>query len=106
VSTNYNNVSRVPAGSETGSSNKGGVKGVAAAVHGLGEKVRGTINKGVDDATHDSQGSAKNSSIANAGDNEMASGKFAASTKEREGMLPGGEQGMRHAQANTDLNRE
>ncbi|KAG0650323.1 hypothetical protein D0Z07_3027 [Hyphodiscus hymeniophilus] len=108
VSTNYNNVERVPAGSETGSSsgNKGGVKGVAAAVHGLGEKVRGTFNKGVDDAAHDSQGSAKNSSVANAGDSEIASGKFAASTKQREGLLPGGEQGQRHAQANTDLNRE
>ena len=51
VSTNYNNVERVPAGStESSSGGTGGVKGVAAAVHGLGEKVRGTFNKGVDDA--------------------------------------------------------
>jgi len=106
VSTNYNNVERVSGDETSSGGNKGGVKGVAAAVHGLGEKVRGTFNKGVDDAFHEDQGVAKNSSIANAGDNEMATGKFAASTKNREGALPGADHEKRHAQANTDLNRE
>jgi len=82
------------------------VKGIAAAVHGAGEKIRGTFNKGVDDAFHENSGSAKNGSIASAGDNEMATGKFAASTKNREGLVSGSDHGARTSQANTDLNRE
>jgi hypothetical protein len=50
VSTNYNNVERTSGSESTGSSGPKGVKGIAAAVHGAGEKIRGKFNGGVDDA--------------------------------------------------------
>jgi len=106
VSTNYNNVERTSAADSNDSSGPKGVKGLAAAVHGVGEKIRGKFNGGVDETFNDDQGVAKSTSIASAGHSEMTTGKFAASTQSREGMLPGGEHMQRHAQANTDLNRE
>lgn len=82
------------------------IKEIAAGVHGAGEKIRGTFNKGVDEVANEPTGVAKNSSIANAGDNEMATGRFAASTKNREGAVPGADHEARHGQANSNLNRE
>lgn len=53
VSTTANNVDRISP-EDTKSSSGGGVgsaiKGIAAGVHGAGEKIRGKFNKGVDEA--------------------------------------------------------
>jgi hypothetical protein len=47
-----NNIESTTSGTagQHGTSHGGGVKGIAAAVHGAGEKIRGTFNKGVDAA--------------------------------------------------------
>jgi hypothetical protein len=91
----------------TGTSHGGGVKGVAAAIHGVGEKIRGKFNKGVDDTFDESSGSAKNASIAREGDSEIASGNFSTSTKTREGALPGDDYEKLHQHGEmSDLNRE
>ena len=83
------------------------MKGVAAAVHGVGEKTRGKFNKGVDDTFDEPSGSAKNASIAREGDGEIASGNFSTSTKTRESALPGDDYEKLHQHGQTlDLNRE
>jgi len=66
-----------------------GVKGLAAAVHGAGEMIRGNINAGVDRAFNDKAGEAYNNVIATAGENEITTGQFGKETKNREGMMPG-----------------
>lgn len=83
------------------------MRGVGAAIHGVGEKIRGKFNKGVDDTFDESSGSAKNASIAREGDSEIASGNFSTNTKTKEGALPGDdyEELHQHGQM-TDLNRE
>ena len=50
-----NNVESSTSGTagEDGVKHGGGAKGIAAAVHGVGEKIRGTFNKGVDGAFHE-----------------------------------------------------
>ncbi|KAH7311941.1 hypothetical protein BKA65DRAFT_517858 [Rhexocercosporidium sp. MPI-PUGE-AT-0058] len=66
----------------------GGVKGVLAGIHGVGEKIRGEFNKGVDGAMGDKEGVVKNEAVANAGDRERLTGTFAGETKNREGAMP------------------
>jgi len=73
----------------TKSSKLNEVKGVVAAIHGAGEKLRGEFNSGVDRAFNESSGVAKNQRIANAGDTEMTTGQFTHATKNREGVVPG-----------------
>jgi len=72
-----------------------GVKGVLAGIHGIGEKVRGEFNEGVDQAFNENgsqaEGVARNAAVANAGDNELTTGQFAHATKNREGAAPGDE---------------
>ncbi|PVH86159.1 hypothetical protein DL98DRAFT_650223 [Cadophora sp. DSE1049] len=72
-----------------------GVKGVLAGIHGIGEKVRGEFNKGVDGAVGDKEGVLKNEAVADAGDRERLTGTFAGETKNREGTLPGADGGRR-----------
>jgi len=70
-----------------------GVKGVLAGIHGIGEKVRGEFNAGVDEAFNEnggqSEGVVKNAAVANAGDKELTTGQFSHATKNREGAVPG-----------------
>ncbi|CZR62933.1 uncharacterized protein PAC_12830 [Phialocephala subalpina] len=66
-----------------------GIKGIAAGIHGLGEKVRGEFNTVVDRAFNEREGVAKNRAVADAGDMERETGRFAGSTKDREGAIPG-----------------
>ncbi|KAI9047070.1 hypothetical protein LZ554_009144 [Drepanopeziza brunnea f. sp. 'monogermtubi'] len=67
------------------SSAASGVKGVLAGIHGLGEKVRGEFNSAVDGAAGDREGLARNRAVAEAGERERVTGRFAAETKVREG---------------------
>jgi hypothetical protein len=55
VSKHGNNVESTTSGTagEDGVKRGGGVKGIAATVHGAGEKIRGKFNKGVDDTFHE-----------------------------------------------------
>jgi len=68
-----------------------GIKSALAGIHGVGEKIRGEFNGGVDRVA----GEDPSDGVATAasGDREMETGLFQG-TKER------------HAQANADLNRE
>ncbi|PSS28059.1 hypothetical protein M430DRAFT_55466 [Amorphotheca resinae ATCC 22711] len=66
-----------------------GLKGLVAAVHGAGESLRGNINAEIDRLFHDKTGEERNSAIAAAGEDEMASGRFNRLTKNREGVVPG-----------------
>jgi len=66
-----------------------GVKGLFAAAHGAGEKLRGEFNAGVDRTFDEKEGVAKNEAVARAGDGEMTTGRFTHSTKNREGAVPG-----------------
>jgi len=74
-----------------------GVKGLVAAVHGAGETLRGTFNKEVDRAFHDKEGEIKNDRIARQGEAEIQEGRFAKSTKNREGVVPGSDGERRSA---------
>lgn len=76
-----------------------GIKGALAGVHGMGEKIRGEFNAGVDQAFHEDD--SKGVKTAAAGEKEMYTGHFSSGTKEREAGHAG-----RMGQANTDLNRE
>lgn len=76
-----------------------GVKGVVAAVHGAGEALRGTFNREVDRAFHDKAGEIKNDQIAREGEAEITEGRFAPSTKNREGVVPEADHGERREQA-------
>ncbi|CZS98105.1 uncharacterized protein RCO7_08873 [Rhynchosporium graminicola] len=82
--------------STTGGGAAGGVKGVLAGIHGVGEKIRGEFNKGVDGAMGDKEGVLKNEQVANAGDRERLTGTFAGETKNREGALPGADGDKRY----------
>jgi len=70
-----------------------GVKGVLAGIHGIGEKLRGEFNEGIDEAFNENgsqaEGVARNAAVANAGDKELTTGQFAHGTKNREGVVPG-----------------
>jgi len=70
-----------------------GVKGVLAGIHGVGEKVRGELNAGIDEAFNENgsqeEGVRRNAAVANAGEKELDTGNFAQSTKNREGAAPG-----------------
>merc|ERR1711964_56377 len=79
----------------TSSGSGGGVKGVLAGIHGMGEKVRGEFNKGVDGVVGDKEGVLKNEAVADAGDRERLTGTFAGETKNREGAVPGADGGRR-----------
>lgn len=76
-----------------------GVKGIVAAVHGAGEALRGTFNREVDRAFHDKAGEIKNDQIAREGEAEITEGRFAPSTKNRDGVVPGADHGERREQA-------
>jgi len=76
-----------------------GVKGLAAAVHGAGEALRGTFNKEVDRAFGDKVGEARNAQVANAGADEIQEGRFSHATKNREGVVPGADGERRRNQA-------
>jgi len=75
----------VGTGESTGQKIGGGVGAVFAGIHGAGERLRGEINQGVDEVFGEREGVAKNKAVANAGDQEMATGHFAPETKDREG---------------------
>ncbi|ODQ50227.1 hypothetical protein SAICODRAFT_174024 [Saitoella complicata NRRL Y-17804] len=62
-------------GTNTGSSAASGVKGIAAAIHGAGEQLRGTFNSGVDAAFNDKEGVAKNEAVTQQGRNEVQTGE-------------------------------
>lgn len=62
--------------------------------------MRGEVNAGVDRAA--GEPSSDGVKTAASGAKEMQTGQFSQSTKDREGIHAG----ARHAQANTDLNRE
>jgi len=68
---------------------------VLAGIHGIGEKVRGEFNAGVDETFNQNgsqaEGVARNAAVANAGDKELTTGQFAHATKNREGAVPGDE---------------
>jgi len=86
-------------GNSTGSKIReagGGIKGVLAGIHGVGEKVRGEFNSAVDEGFNEPTGVAKNKAVANAGDAERHTGQFAGSTKNREGALPGSDHERRY----------
>lgn len=85
---------------DSSSSKTGGIKSAIAGVHGLGEKVRGEFNAGVDKAA--GEPSSEGVATAASGTKEMQTGEFSHSTKAREGINAGD----RHTQANVDLNRE
>jgi len=75
-----------------------GVTGMLAGIHGVGEKIRGKVNAGIDDSFHED--SSRGVKTAASGDQEIGTGHFSQQTKDREAL------GRRHEQANTDLNRE
>jgi len=76
-------------GSTTAGHSTNPVKNMLAAVHGVGEKVRGEFNGRVDAAMGEREGVRKNAAIANAGDAEIQTGQFSHATKNREGVVPG-----------------
>jgi len=86
----------------TGSSNPAakdaasGVKGAFAAVHGAGEAIRGTVNGAIDETFDKGHGTAKDDLVTRAGVNEMETGKFSHSTKNREGAVPGADHQTRN----------
>ncbi|RDW62320.1 hypothetical protein BP6252_11753 [Coleophoma cylindrospora] len=65
-----------------------GLKGLAAAVHGVGEEIRGTVNSSIDRAANEPTGVVKNDAIANQGRQETVTGSFSEGTKVREGVHP------------------
>ncbi|KAL3426892.1 hypothetical protein PVAG01_00401 [Phlyctema vagabunda] len=65
-----------------------GVKGAIAAVHGVGETMRGKFNSKVDQQFNEPTGVAKNEAIAAQGEQELDTGKFSHGTKAREGVEP------------------
>ncbi|KAJ9241860.1 hypothetical protein DTO166G5_936 [Paecilomyces variotii] len=69
----------------TSGSKTGGLKGALAGIHGVGESIRGSIGKAVDDAFGDKEGVAKNEAVTREGQREIQTGNFAESTKAREG---------------------
>ncbi|KAF8858777.1 hypothetical protein BDZ45DRAFT_689776 [Acephala macrosclerotiorum] len=73
----------------------GGIEGIAAGIHGLGEKVRGEFNTAVDQSFGESEGVAKNRAVVDAGIMERETGRFAGSTKDREGAVPRASHGRR-----------
>jgi len=85
---------------DSSNSKSGGLKSAVAGIHGLGEKVRGEFNAGVDKAA--GEPSSDGVKTAASGTKEMQTGQFSHSTKEREGINAAD----RHTQANMDLNRE
>ncbi|KAH8703482.1 hypothetical protein BGW36DRAFT_87344 [Talaromyces proteolyticus] len=68
-----------------GQSDKG-IKGAIAGIHGAGESIRGTVGAAIDRAFNDQEGVAKNQAIAREGEWEVKAGRFANSTKQREGF--------------------
>jgi len=56
-----------------------GVRGVFSGIHGAGEAIRGNVLSAIDEAVGHNQGAARNENIARAGEQEMASGKYARS---------------------------
>ncbi|EEA24875.1 hypothetical protein TMatcc_007974 [Talaromyces marneffei ATCC 18224] len=71
----------------SGSKGVGGrIKGAVAGIHGVGESIRGTFNATVDRAFNEPEGVAKNEAIGREGEYEVKSGRFAPSTKQREGL--------------------
>ncbi|KAK2758986.1 hypothetical protein FQN54_003084 [Arachnomyces sp. PD_36] len=79
-------------GTHTGTSSGGGliqgVKAAAAGFHGAGETLRGALTGKVDRSFGDSSGTAKNEAVMNNGMNEIETGRFSDTTREREGARP------------------
>lgn len=52
----------------------------------MGESIRGTVGAAIDRSFNDHEGAQKNEDIAREGEYEVQSGRFAPSTKQREGI--------------------